>query len=83
MNKYKPLTVNETLPEELQEDINRYLEYLNNGGKNVDDCYQTEVNVSLNWCRREQLLSEETISTLKNYYVFGGIYEGVKTSMKY
>jgi hypothetical protein len=79
---YLPLTVNRILPEELTVEINRYLDYLNNGGTGADDCYRTEINVNLNWCRRDHLLPDDIIAKLKNYYVFGGIREGDKMQVQ-
>ena len=78
IKKYKPLSINQSLPEDLEIEINRYLDYLNSGDTGVEDCYQTEVNVALNWCRREHLLTEDNIIALKNYYVFGGIHKGIQ-----
>lgn len=77
MNKiYKPLQIKKILPEELEIEIDKYIEYLNSNDRNSEDCYQTEINVALNWCRREHLLPDNLISTLKDYYVFGGIHKG-------
>ena len=75
-HKYKALPLKYDLPEELQIEIDKYLDYLNDKGAGAEDCYQTEINVNLNWCHRDKLLPEDIIVMLKNYYVFGGIHKG-------
>lgn len=66
------------IPQELKECIERYITYLNEdttGKYLLEDCYQTEIVVELNWCKREQLMDMEDIRVLKEYYVYGGIHK--------
>ena len=71
---YKKLPTAIKLPEELQHDIDRYIDYLNQGGELSEDCYQMEILTSINWCIREELLPIELIQKLKAYYIRGGIH---------
>ena len=72
---YEPLKIDFEIPEELQYDIDRFLDHLNNGDGKLEDCYRTEIQCALNWCVRERLLSDEQITLLRDYYQHKGIYE--------
>jgi hypothetical protein len=64
------------IPEDLQDAIMRYLNFINNGGNPDDDCYRTEILMELNFCTREKILSPEDIKRLKDYYVWEGLING-------
>ena len=73
---YTPLPISFEIPEELEDDINRYVDYLNTGETLTEDCYQMEVKTSINWCFREKILTDDQIQLLRDYYLYGGIHEG-------
>lgn len=75
---YKKLPISYKIPNELEDIINQYVIFLNTGKglTDADDYYTTEIQLILNWCFREQLLSEEQIKELRNYYQRGGIKKG-------
>ena len=78
--------INFELPENLKECIERYIDYLNEDitGKYLsEDCYQTEILVELNWCKRDHILNIEDITMLKQYYVYGGIHKELLEEKEY
>lgn len=92
MNKYhfEKLKVDYDIPNEVQEDIDRLVDWLNDEQRTeteilyLDDCLRTELNCDLNWCLRERILPEQCIRELKEYYVYQGIKDaaGVKWPKK-
>ena len=70
---YKKLNIDFEIPEELSDTIDKFLDYLNRGEYTMDDCFQEEIRVILNWCKRENILTEDQIELLRNYYQRGGI----------
>lgn len=74
--RYKPLYIGVELPAELEEDIQKFLDYINGPGKHTsEDGYRADIYFTINWCIRENKLDRETCDTLKNYYVYEGIYK--------
>ena len=71
---YKLLAVDFKLPEELNDTIKAYLHHLNYENGTSVDCYQAEIQVILNWCHRDELLTEEQIQLLRDYYQRDGIF---------
>lgn len=65
----------EILPKELERHINNYVNALNSGELTLSESemYRMEILTELNFCKRENILSPDTIVELKNYYVKGGI----------
>lgn len=63
------------LPKELEENIDNYVNALNSEILTLSESemYRMEILTELNFCKRENLLSSDTIYELKNYYVKGGI----------
>ena len=75
MPKYVPLPVDYELPFELGREINEYIDHLNNSDGSLDDCYRAEIMCTLNWCSRDNLLSEDKIAELRDYYQYKGVYK--------
>lgn len=65
----------EALPEELEENIDNYVNALNSGPLSLSESemYRMEILTELNYCKRENLLPLDTISELRKYYVKEGI----------
>ena len=70
---YKPLKIDFPIPEDLEDIINQYLHHLNYEDRMSIDYYRTEIQLILNWCFRESLLTDEQIELLRNYYQYNGI----------
>ena len=72
---YKKLNINYDIPEDLSDMIDQYVTFLNTGKglADAEDYYTTEIQLILNWCYRERLLSEDKIHHLRDYYQHGGI----------
>ena len=64
----KKLNIDFNIPEDLEDIINEYIEYMNNSDKTAEDYYLTEIKMILNWCKRESLLTQDQIKTIKDYY---------------
>ena len=77
MRPYKALETPE-LPEDVQNSIDCFLEYLNTStdGGTVEDCYRAELDSDINWYTNTGNIDLETSKRLKDYYVHGGIYNG-------
>ena len=72
---YKPLDF-PNCPEELQETIDRFIEYLNTTDSGLsEDCYRAELDSDINWYTNNRYIDKEFSKILKEYYVYGGIYE--------
>ena len=72
--RYERLKTECVLQEETEQYIDRYLDYLNNGGDpRLDDCQRTEIDCCLRWEFREGYISADAYGRLKDYYVHGGI----------
>lgn len=71
---YKLLAVDFELPKELNDTIKAYLHHLNYDSGTSVDCYQAEIQVILNWCLRDELLTEDQIQLLRDYYQRDGIF---------
>lgn len=65
----------EVLPEDLEMHIDDYVNALNSGvlTPSESEMYRMEILTELNFCKRENILSSDTISKLKDYYVWNGI----------
>ena len=73
---YKPLEVDFEIPKDIIVDIDRFIEYLNTGLNDLsEDCYRTEIDCDINWCKTHNELTPEQAGLLKQYYVHGGIYK--------
>ncbi|MBQ8698660.1 MAG: hypothetical protein IJ521_06645 [Schwartzia sp.] len=70
---YKPLAIDFEIPEELDGTIKAYLHHLNYESGTSVDCYQAEIQVILNWCYRDELLTEKQINLLRDYYQRDGV----------
>ena len=70
---YKPLPIDFDIPEELDDSIRAYLHHLNYESGTSVDCYQAEIQVILNWCSRDEVLTEDQIQLLRDYYQRDGI----------
>ena len=70
---YELLKVDFEIPNLIQNDINRFLDALNNGNTSCEDCYRTEIDCDLKMFYDE--MKRENIETLRDYYVRGGMYE--------
>ena len=56
--------------------IRDFVDYLNTTDNGLsEDCYRTEIDCEINWEKTHDILSEEDADVLKEYYVFGGIYD--------
>ncbi len=75
IKKYKLLSIDFSIPDDLSDIINQYVDYLNDSDHTSIDYYETEIQLTLNWCFRNSLLTDEQISLLRNYYQRGGILE--------
>lgn len=73
--EYHPLSIDFDIPEDLSDIIDEYVDYLNNSDHSSIDYYKTEIQLILNWCYRESLLSEDNIQLLRDYYQRDGILE--------
>ena len=73
--QYHRLTIDFDIPEDLSNTIDEYVDYLNNSDQSSKDYYTTEIQMILNWCYRESLLSDDKIQLLREYYQYGGILE--------
>ncbi|MBQ7487456.1 MAG: hypothetical protein IJT77_08185 [Clostridia bacterium] len=73
MIKYEPLKIDYEIPEELQIEIDHYIDNLNNDNGSSEDCYRMEIMCILNWCYRERILTNEQIDELREYYQHKGI----------
>ena len=71
--RYKALETDFEIPELLQEDIDNFIQNLNEKGGTLADCYVEEIRSVLNGC--DETLEEGQIALLREYYVRGGIYE--------
>lgn len=71
--KYQKLNIDFAIPEELENEIDEYINALNTMEKPPHDCFQAEIMVILNWCYRENILTNEQIKLLRDYYEHGGI----------
>lgn len=71
--KYQKLELQEPISEELEDAINVLMDHINNGDRCCEDCYRTEIYCCLKYEKNN--MSKEQYDTLKEYYVFGGIYE--------
>lgn len=69
------LKIDFNIPDDLSDIIDEYIDYLNNGGGTSDDYFKTEIKLTLNWCLRENKLSDDQIKLLRDYYQNGGIVE--------
>lgn len=72
MKKYKKLKIDFEIPEEVEQDIDDMIAYMNKYGHVTADCYMSDLNNLLNGC--DTCMTEEQITLLRNYYVRGGIY---------
>lgn len=73
--RYKALDVHVPLPEDVQDSICRFLEYLNTTENGFDeDIYRAELDSDINWYTNIGDIDPETSHLLKEYYVHGGIY---------
>ena len=71
---YKALKINYEIPEILQDAIDEHLAYLNSGEPiMLDDIYRSEIDADLKGC--DLCLTKDQIQELRDYYVFGGVYE--------
>ena len=70
---YKELELDFEIPDDLQDIITEYLDYLNKGETDIIDYYRTEIQLILNWCYRESLLTDEQIKLIRDYYQRNGI----------
>ena len=71
--EYKPLKTNFEIPPLIENDIEKFLAYLNDGGFMSEDCYRTEIDCDLKLFYNE--MKPEHIQMLRDYYVRGGMYE--------
>lgn len=71
MAKYKKLPIKFKIPAPLEEDINEFVDALNNG-TTLADCYEQNIRSDLNGY--DLILTEEQDALLRDYYVKGGIY---------
>ena len=74
--RYNKLDIDFEIPAELQDVIEQYVTYLNNSDGSLDDCYRTEIQLELNHCYRNGLLSAQQIELLRDYYQRQGIKRG-------
>ena len=75
---YKALEIDFPIPDVLQEDIDAFLDDLNNKGGRFADCYESEIRSILNSCKDSfSELTPEQDEVLRNYYVRGGIYDSI------
>ena len=70
--KYKKLELSFVIPDYLEEEIELFLDHINNGSGSLEDCYRTEIKLMI----RDSDISEEKKQLLRDYYVNGGIYNG-------
>lgn len=77
---YKKLPIDFSIPEDLEELIDQYVTFLNTGKGIADDYYRTEIQLCLNWCYREHLLSDDRIKLLRDYYQHKGIKRTANTA---
>lgn len=80
LRPYKALDVPK-LPEDVQNSIDRFLEYLNTTDSGLDeDIYRAELDSDINWYTTyAHEIDPEVSKRLKEYYVHGGIYNGQTT----
>ena len=72
---FRALNINYKLPVDLQNDIDEYIDYLNNSEYlSAEEGYRTYIDCDLNWAKSHQELTEDKIKELRDYYVRGGIY---------
>ena len=74
--QYKPLPIDFEIIEDLQDIIDEYINTLNSGDMTSKDYYETEIQLILNYCKRENKLTADQIQKLRDYYEFGGIFTG-------
>lgn len=74
MKKYKKLIIDFAVPDFLEEEIDKFIEYINDESKSgtLEDCYRTELHLAI----RDSGISEENKNILEDYYVKKGIYQG-------
>lgn len=70
--KYEKLKINFPIPDFLEKEIDRFIEYINDESQSgtLEDCYRMEIHLAI---RDSRLLPKER-ECLENYYVRGGIY---------
>ena len=71
---YHALDIDFEIPEILEQDIADFLRNLNEQGGNLANCYEEEIRNILNECSEFELLTDNQISLLRDYYCRGGIY---------
>lgn len=67
---YNKLNIDFNIPDFLEEEINVFVDYLNNSDGLSEDCYREEISLMI----RDSELSDDRKKLLKDYYVWGGIY---------
>ena len=72
--KYEKLSIDFPIPDFLEEEIDKFLAYLNdeNESGHLEDCFRTEIDLAI----RDSRLPEKQREYLKDYYVRKGIYYG-------
>lgn len=73
MQKYKKLDIDFEIPEEIEQDINDLVDYVNKYGSVTADCYRADLNNLLNGC--DTCMTDEQILLLRNYYVRGKMWK--------
>ncbi len=69
---YKRLEVDFELPDYLEEEIEAFLNHINNENGLSEDCYRVEIQLMI---RDTPSFTAEQKQLLYNYYARGGIYE--------
>lgn len=70
---YRKLEIDFKLSDFLEEEIEKFLNHVNNENGLSADCFQTEIKLMI---RDSDNLTEEQRQLLLNYYVWGGIFDG-------
>jgi len=72
---YRKLELDFPITEELDNAINVFMDHINNGDGNSEDCYRCEIQFWLKDAKDRLKLSCERYDMLNNYYVLGDIYD--------
>ena len=78
--KIKPLQLDFTIPDYLQEDIDELINYVNENEDPISiDCYECQLYATINATKNNNRLTQDMANVLLDYYVFRG---WIKTNRK-
>lgn len=74
--RYKPLNIDFSISEDMQNAIDLFLKYINNKNESglSEDCYRADIDVLLKDEYNKKKISIDEFNILRNYYVKGQIY---------